>query len=183
MATTETTLPERLAAARAENARLQDLSDRIEAAFRAARDEASLQYYRHAATELAREYREHRDALKTKLDELATADKLDLNQLFAAFVKLSDADSRAGGLAVHASMLQTLEPEPRNHIGVQPMPRGAQVAELYKGMSFGVFLDQLIGRRRDAIRAQHRAELETLAHKEISAAEQSARAAAADGSG
>jgi hypothetical protein len=57
--------------------------------------------------------------------------------------------------------------------------RGAQVAEIYKQMSFGDFVDQAIARRADAIRAAHLDELRNEAHAEVTAAEHTARAAAA----
>jgi hypothetical protein len=169
------TIDDQLAAARADFQRLQALQDRIDVAGAEARSTATLVHYRHAATERAREYREHRDELKNKLDRIAMADKLDLNALFTAYVEVRDADARAGALNVHSSMLNTLEPPERNHIGVQPMPHGAQVAELYKGLAFTAFLDHILAQRADRIRAQHRAELEAHAHKEIRAAEQAAR--------
>lgn len=177
--TTTPTLNEQLSAARAETARLQELQDRIDAAGAEARNTTMLAHYRHAATERAREYRDHRDELKNKLDRIAMADKLDLNQLFTAFVELRDADARAGALNVHSSMLNTLEPQERNHIGVQPMPRGAQVAELYKGLAFTAFIGHILAQRADRIRAQHRVELEAAAHREVRGAEQRAREAAA----
>jgi hypothetical protein len=178
MTTTTPTLAEQAAAAQAEANRLRAEADRIDAAGRAAADQAMLEHYRNAATERAREYHEHRDGLKTKLDELAMADKLDLDKLFAAFIALRDDDARCGALNTHSSMLNTLEPPERNHIGVQPMPRGAQVAELYKGLSFAGFVDQLVARRADAIRARHVEELRAQAHTQVQAAEQAARTAA-----
>jgi hypothetical protein len=181
MSTTTPTLAEQAAAAQAEANRLRAESDRIDAAGQVAANQATLDHYRHAATELARDYRDHRDGLKTKLDQLAAADKLDLNALFAAFVELADDDARCGALNTHASMLNTLEPPERNHIGVQQMPRGAHVAELYKGLTFAGFVDQVITRRGDAIRGRHTDELRVVAHKEVSAAEQAARTAAAGG--
>jgi hypothetical protein len=178
MSTTTPSLAQQAAAAEAEAARLRAEADRIDAAGQAAANQARLDHYRNAATELAGDYRERRDALKTKLDELALADKLDLNALFAAFVQLRDEDSRCGALNTHASMLNTLEPPERNHIGVQQMPRGAQVAELYKGLSFAGFVDQVIARRADAIRGRHIDQLRGEAHKQVQAAEQAARTAA-----
>jgi hypothetical protein len=181
MTTTTPTAAERAAAARAEANRFQAEADRIDAAGRAAADQARLDHYRRAATDLARDYREHRDRLKDKLDQLAAADKLDLNQLFTAFVALCDDDARCGALNTHGSMLNTLEPEPRNFRGVQPMPRGAQVAELYGGLTFAGFVDQVTARRREAIRRHHIHQLSAQAHTEITAAEQQARDTAAAG--
>jgi hypothetical protein len=176
-----TTVAAELAAARAETQRLQQLQDRIDAAGRAAADQTRLAHVQRVATEVARDYRDHRDGLKTKLDQLAAADRLDLDKLFVAFVELRDDDARCGALNLHSSMLNSLEPPERNHIGVQPMPRGAQVAELYKGMSFAGFIDQIVARRADAIRAQHTEQLRAQAHSDVQAAEQSARTAAAGG--
>jgi hypothetical protein len=62
------------------------------------------------------------------------------------------------------------------------MPRSpAQVAELYGGMSFGIWVDQVIARRTAAIRARHVEELRADAHAEVQAAEQAARTAAGGG--
>jgi hypothetical protein len=179
MTSTTPTLNDQLAAARAETARLQQLQDKIDAAGAEASNAAMLQHYRHAATERAREYRERRDALKIKLDKLAVADKLNLDDLFTAYVALRDDDARCGALNIFASMVNSLEPQQPNAFGVHPMPRGAHVAELYGGWTFTSFLDQVIARRADAIRAHHGETLRAEAHKEVSAAEQQARDAAA----
>jgi hypothetical protein len=117
MTTKTPTLDEQFAAAQAEANRLRAEKDRIDGAGIAARDEARLARYKNDATVRAGGYRENRDALHTKLTELAAAENLDLNALFTAYVEMRDADSKAGALNTHASMLNSLEPEPRNAFG------------------------------------------------------------------
>lgn len=184
MATTTPTLAEELTAARAETARLQQLQDKIDKAGAEARNEAMLAHYMHAATERAREHRERRDQLKNRVDELATADKLDLNVLFKAWLEMRDFDAKAGALNQHSSMLDTLQPPQRQWNGAHPMPGRAAVDELYtsrNGWTFTSFVDRVLAQRADRIRAHHVEELRAQSHKEVSAAEQQARDAAAAG--
>ncbi|MGO8937372.1 MAG: hypothetical protein ACLQLO_09645 [Mycobacterium sp.] len=183
MPTTTPTLAERAAAAQAEANQLRAEADRIDAAGRAAADEARLTHYRRAATEVAGEYRGRRDDLMNKVNQVAMADQIDLNLLFKSWVEMRDCDAQAGALNVHSSMLDSLDPPQKQWNGAHPMPAArAAVNELYtprNGWTFTSFVDRVLAQRADRIRAQHRAELEAQAHDEIQAAEQSARTAAA----
>jgi hypothetical protein len=182
MVTTTPTLAEQAAAAQAEANRLRAEADRIDAAGNQARSEAALQRYRLDATEFAYEYRQHRDTLHTKLTEMAAADDLELNGLFKAWVEMRDADAKAGALNQHSSMLDTLQPPQRQWNGAHPMPGRAAVDELYtprNGWTFASFVDRVLAQRADRQRAKHVEELRAEAHKEVSAAEQQARDAAA----
>ncbi|MGO9349557.1 MAG: hypothetical protein ACLP3C_01405 [Mycobacterium sp.] len=118
--------------------------------------------------------------MKNKLDELTIADQLDLDALFATYVRFRDADIRCGGLALACSVLDALDPPQRQWNGVHGMPtRRAQCDELYKGMTLTAWLEQVLSLRADRLRAQHRRELDAEAHAQVQAAEEAARTAAA----
>jgi hypothetical protein len=177
------TIAEQAAAAQAEANRLRAEAERIDAAGAQARIEAAIQHYHHAATDVAYEYRQQRDTLQTKLTEMAVAED-GLNALFKAWVEMRDADAKAGALNVHCSMLDTLQPPQRQWNGAYPMPSRAAVDELYtprNGWTFSAFVDRVLAQRADRIRAHHVEELRAQSHKEVSAAEQQARDAAAAG--
>jgi hypothetical protein len=179
---TTNTIDDQLATARADFQRPQAFQDRINTAGNEARSTAKRQHYRAAATERSADYRQHRDELKNKLDEIAMSDQLDIDAQFAAWVALRDPDAKAGAINVHSSMLDSLEGPRKNHIGAYEMPRGAAVNELYtpaNGWTFTAFVDRVLALRADRIRAEHQAELQAEAAAEIAAGVDKARAAAA----
>jgi hypothetical protein len=180
------TLAERAAVAQAEANTLRAEAERVDAAGRDAANQAALSHHQHIATDRAYEYRGRRDELKNRLDELAVSDDLDLGEMFKAWVAMRDTDAEAGALNQHSSMLDTLQPpQPDPRTGAYAMPAGrAAVDELYSGRNgwtFTSFVDRVLAQRAERVRAQHVEQLRAEAHKEVSAAEQQARDAAAAG--
>jgi hypothetical protein len=180
---TKTATPEAitdaLAEARARTDRLQAQADRIADAEREASREAELKHYRDAHTRRATQYRNERDALKTRLDEACNADPLDPNAIWETFAALKDFDAKCGAMSAHAGRLDYLDPRPPNPNSGAPQGRPAIVSEMYQHLTYARVLDQAIAARADRIRASHQSELQAEAAAEITAAVDKARAAAA----
>jgi hypothetical protein len=181
MTTTATpeAITDALAEAKARTQRLQAQADAIDNAVNEAYERAELSHYRRQATAGATSYRNERDQFYAELEAAMVADPLDHAALYAAFVALKDADSRAGAMSSHASRLSHIDPAPPNvHTGA-PVTRPVLVSEMHSTLTFSQVLDAATRARCDRIRAQHQAELRAHAHEEISAAVDKARAQAA----
>jgi hypothetical protein len=183
MATTTTT-PEQIAAqldaAEAEAARHRAKLDAIRDAENAERHRVQLEHFTDAAGPRATRYRDERDALRQRCDDLAYAEPVDLSKLFTAFLAFKQSDAKAGALRNHAHRLNSVAPLGRNHAGAD-QAHVIHCDSLYDRLTWGQYLDQVVTERFNRARSRHAAELESEASQKIAAAVEQARAAAAGG--
>ena len=175
---TNDSLDEQLAAAQAEAGRLAARKAAIDQAEADARRTTEIEYYREQADTVAHGYRDGRDAAKRRVDELAFADTINLNELFAAFNEFKARDAECGALETHASRLNYVAPLGRNSHGVD-QTHVIGCASLYGKLTWSSYLDWVVNERAKLARAQHFTELEANAHTKIAAAGEAARSAAA----
>jgi len=171
-------LAEHVEASRRETERLQAIASAIDAADEAARAAAELAHYRRTQNPLASEYRERRDALKNKLDELAQASEFDVDELFRVFLELRVEDAKCYSLSIHAARLDYLDPLPPNHVGAARQ-HNCGVTQLYQAWTWSTYLDSVIKERAEAAGRKHLEALQHQAFEEIKQAGDEARAAAA----
>ena len=143
-----------------------------------ARRVTELQHYREAATSRAHACRDRRDEAKNRLDQLAAADTIDLNELFTAFLEFKSLDAAAGALETHATRINTIDPLGRNTLGVD-RSHVIGCRALYERLTWTDWLNGVVAERTRRARTRHAAELEDEAHTKIRNAGDQARAKAA----
>jgi len=182
MSTTKPTaaqqLAEHLEAGRQETDRLQAQADAIDAAEHEAKKAARLAHFLEANSTKSWQYRDTRDAVRARLDEIAAAPELDVDALRRTFIELKMEDAKCGALSIHAATLNNLDPLPDNFAGV-PQTRPTQVGEIYAQWTWAAYLEQTIKAHADRIRAQHLQSLQVEAHEDETRAGDEARTAAA----
>jgi hypothetical protein len=173
-------LDEELAAAKAHANRLAERKAAIDQAEADARRTTEIEYYTDAAGTRAHDKRDRRDAAKAKLDKLAGADAIHLNELFDAFIEFKRRDAECGALHDHASRINYVAPLGRNSLGVD-QAHVIACSQLHERLTWSQYLDQVVAERTQRARSQHAAELQDEVYAKISAAAEQARTAAASG--
>ncbi|HME16655.1 MAG TPA: hypothetical protein VKG83_14640 [Mycobacterium sp.] len=176
--TTPEQIAEQYAAAEADAARHRAKLDAIKDAENAERQRVQLEHFTDAAGPRATRYRDERDEAKAKLDTLAGAETVDVNELFTAFFDFKTLDARAGALRNHAHRINTIAPLGRNHAGAD-QSHVIHCDSLYDQLTWGQYLEQVVTERTRRSGSQHGAELESEASQKVTAAVEQARAAAA----
>src|SRR5271168_1093106 len=164
--TMPSTTPEQYAAAEADAARHRAKLDAIKDAENAERQRVQLEHFTDAAGPRATRYRDERDEAKAKLDTLAGAETVDVNELFTAFFDFKTLDARAGALRNHAHRINTIAPLGRNHAGAD-QSHVIHCDSLYDQLTWGQYLEQVVTERTRRSGSQHGAELESEASQKV----------------
>lgn len=180
---TEAELSRAIDHAESEAERLRFRADAIADAKREARNAVLLNHYREAANDGSIACNQERSAVEQRLNEIATAEVLDVASLQAAFIDYKLADARCGGTALFSARLDAADPLPQNAIGVSQQRR-TRTMRMLGDLSWSRYLDTVINERADREQSRYQDMLEANSYLAADKAEQRAgrqAAALADG--